>query len=181
MYGSVPFKSERDFWIRQFTDSNKNQVCASGLRFACSTDSPSSNGILNRGVGGGVESNSTRDIVVNRVTSISETIRSSLLIPPCSSSVPSESTRRRKCRKGTREKGEQTENRREHSERHSLPPYFVAFLMAFSLGAGEPLEPSEVLRTADERASFISLLARAFGTPRTSAERSGVAKGLVMR
>jgi hypothetical protein len=89
----------------------------------------------------------------------------------------------RRCRKGTREKGERKANRRERSERLSLLPYLAAFLtVTFSLeGAGVLPELADDARAAAERANSMSLLARVFGTPRTSAERSGVAKGLVMR
>lgn len=78
---------------------------------------------------------------------------------------------------------EQTASRRERSGKQGRPIYLLVVLRRAVLPLDraelDPAFSSELLDAASW-AHRISLLARAFETPRTSADRSGVAKGVVI-
>lgn len=75
------------------------------------------------------------------------------------------------------------EHRKGHSRKRNLPSYLAVFLVrffsSFDLRPDVTVE-SVAMRDADERAHLISLVARFLETPRTPAERSGVANGVVI-
>src|SRR3979490_2569806 len=83
-YGSVPFRSLNDFVSLRSLPSYTNQVCFLYPIRSQATQSPNSNGMLKRGVGGRFLSSSAleRSLTENRQFRISLKIRSRRLLPP---------------------------------------------------------------------------------------------------
>ena len=94
-----------------------------------------------------------------------------------------ESSRRRRFRIYRLEKAQQRWSRRGRSEKRNLLNYLLAVLRRAALPLFRiELDPafSRELPSADSRAQRINWDLRALETPRTSADRSGVAKGVVI-